>query len=282
MKQKFLNCVMDKGFYSKKNIDELLASRNKFTLPVPLNNKWVRHAIDDIHDVIHGPQGYQKLDNEILYVHSRLYPWGEKNRRCYLHLYYNAHARAVAVDQFNEKLVRYKEELESGKPISEHQKAYDTFFVMNDTPKRGVKVSYNNTVVSQYINRYAGFQALLTNSIKDPVKALQVYRDKDVVEKCFDDLKNQLDMKRLRMHRSVAVDGRLFVQFIALILISALRSEMRKSDLIELYTVRELLKEMEPLTKVKYTGKYGHILTEVTKSQRQILKSLGIEYPYRT
>ena len=277
-----LNYVMDKGFYSKKNVDELLASRDRFTISIPLNNKWVQHAIDDIYKVIHGPQGYQRIDNEVLYVNSRLYPWGEDNRRCYLHLYYNALARANAVDRFSEELLGYKEELESGKLISEHQEAYDTFFVTKTTPKRGVKVSYNTEAVNQYINRYAGFQALLTNSIKDPIEALQIYRDKDVVEKSFDDLKNQLDMKRLRMHSSAAVDGRLFVQFIALIYMSALRREMRKTDLIKRYTVRELLQEMETLTKVKYSGKYGHILTEVTKPQREILKGLGIGLPDNT
>jgi len=262
MEKKTLHYVMDKGFYSRKNVDELLASKDKFMLSVPLNN--------------------QKLDDEILYVHTRLYPWGKDNRRCYLHLYYNALARAHAVDQFSEKLVGYKKELESGKPIKENQEAYDTFFVMKTTPKRGVQVSYNTQAVNQYINRYAGFQALLTNSIKSPIESLQIYRDKDIVEKCFDDLKNQLDMKRLRMHSSATVDGRLFVQFIALIYISALRREMRKTTLIERYTVRELLQEMDTLTKVKYSGKYGHILTEITKPQREILKDLNIALPDKT
>jgi transposase len=96
------------------------------------------------------------------------------------------------------------------------------------------------------------------------------------VEKCFDDLKNQLDMKRLRIHSSASMDGRLFVQFIALIFMSALRKKMRNTGLIEKYTTRELLLEMETLTKVRYSGKYGHILTEVTKPQRHILESLGI------
>ncbi len=150
--------------------------------------------------------------------------------------------------------------LESGKPISEHQEAYDTFFVVRTTPKRGIKVTFNTEPVSQYISRYTGFQALLTNGIKDPLEALRVYRNKDQVEKCFDDLKNQLDMKRLRMHSSEAVDGRLFVQFIALIYMSSLRREMRKSCLIEQYTVRELLQE-------------------VTKPQRQILRELDIALP---
>jgi transposase len=274
-----LNYVMDKGFYSKKNINLLLTQRAKFTLAVPLNNKWVQQAIDEIYTTIHGPEGYQKIDEEILYVHSRLYPWGEDRRRCYLHLYYNARNRAEAVDQFNEKLVRYKGELESGNLTAENQEAYDEFFVVKTTPKRGMKISYNTEAISQYISRYAGFQAILSNNIKEPVKALQIYRDKDVVEKCFDDLKNQLDMKRLRMHSSAAVDGRLFIQFIALIYISAIRREMRKSVLIERYTVRELLEEMETLTRVKYSGKYGSILTEITKPQREILKNLDIELP---
>ena len=276
---KALHYVMDKGFYSKKNVDELFASRDKFLLSVPLNNKWVQHAIDDIHEVIHSPEGYRRVDNEVLYINSRLYSWGKGNRRCYLHLYYNAHARADAVDRFNEKLMRYKEELESGKLIAEHQEEYNEFFITKTTPKKGIKVSYNTEAVSQYINRYSGFQALLTNSIKDPAEALQIYRDKDIVEKSFNDLKNQLDMKRLRMHSSATVDGRLFVQFVALIYMSALRNEMRKSNLIERYTVRELLQEMETLTKAKYSGKYGHILTEVTKPQREILNALNIALP---
>jgi len=281
LETKTLHYVMDKGFYSKKNVDELLVSRDKFILSVPLNNKWVQYVIDNIYGVVNGPEGYQQIDSETLYVHSRLYPWGKENRRCYLHMYYTARARADAVDRFNADLVRYKKELESGKPIAEHQESYDAFFVIK-TSKRGMKVSYNTPAVMQYINRYSGFQALLTNSIKDPVEALQIYRDKDVVEKCFDDLKNQLDMKRLRMHSSATVDGRLFVQFIALIYMSALRREMRRSGFIERYTTRELLQEMETLTKVKYSGKYGHILTEVTKSQREILKSLNIELPSKT
>ena len=276
---KRMHFVMDKGFYSKKNIDELVQHRDRFTIGIPLNNKWLQQAIDDVHETIHGPAGYRKLDDEVLYVHSRLYPWGDENRRCYLHLYYNASSHAKDVDSFNEELLQYKLEIESGKPVTEHKKAYADFLIQKRTPKRGLMVTYNNEAISQHINRYAGFQALLSNGIKDPLEAIKVYRDKDAVEKCFDDLKNSLDMKRLRMHKSATADGRLFIQFIALILISELRHRMRTSGLIEKYTVRELLQEMETLTKVTYTGRYGHILTELTKAQRDILKELNIEVP---
>lgn len=282
MEMKKMSYVMDKGFYSKQNIDELVASGDKFLLAVPLNNKWLHKAIDDVYDTIHSPEGYHKLDDEILYLHTRLYPWGTKRHRCYLHLYYNAKARAEAIDQFNEDLVTYKHELESGKTNSKNQGFYDNFFIIKTTSKRGTKVTYNSEAISKHIKRYTGFLALLSSSIKDPVKALQVYRDKDVVEKCFDDLKNQLDMKRLRMQSSKAVDGRLFVQFIALIYMSAIRKELRATKLIEKYTVRGLLAEMETIMKISYSGKYGHIFTEMTKQQQEILQAMKITPPGKT
>lgn len=276
---KNLHYVLDKGFYSRKNIDELLERRDQFTVSVPLNNLWVQKVIDEVGDDIHGPEGYRVIDDDVLYVHSRLYPWGEAHRRCYLHLYYNDFLRAEAVNRFNRQLIAWKEELETGNTTLEHQEYYTTFFLITTTPVRGMKVSYNKEAVNQYIKRYAGFQVLLTTRFKDPLEALRVYRDKDVVEKCFDDLKNSLDMKRLRMHTIETVDGRLFVQFIALILISALRREMRSSRLIENYTVRELLLELDPLTSIRYAKKYGTLVTEVTKPQREILGLLNIAIP---
>jgi transposase len=271
----------DKGFYSKKNVDTLTDARQKFTLSVPLTNKWVQQVIDEIYEEVQDPTGYRQVDTEAMYVHSRLHSWGKEKRRCYLHLYYHPYTRALAIDRFNKRLLEYKAELESQKLVGAHDEAYKAFFIIKTTPRRGSKISFNLPAVKQYINRYAGFQVLFTNAIKDPVEAIQVYRDKDVVEKCFDDLKNTLDMKRLRMHSSATVAGKLFVQFIALICVSALRQEMRSSGLIKKYTVRELLEEMESLMKIKYRGKYGHILTETTKAQREILERLNINLDQR-
>jgi hypothetical protein len=73
--------------------------------------------------------------------------------------------------------------------------------------------------------------------------------------------------------------GRFFVQFIALIYMSSLRRDMRKADLIGKFTVRELLEEMEPLTRVDYSGKYGHLITEISKTQRKNLEVFGVASP---
>lgn len=276
---KKLHLVLDRGFYSQKNVDELLATGNKFVLAVPGKPKWVRKIIDETKDSIQNPDSYHKMEGEVLYIHSRLLPWGKERKRCYLHLFYNAHAAAQATDDFTEELLAYKKELETGFFNSNHEEAYKTFFTVKQTPVRGRKVSFNNVAIAEHRNRYAGFYVLLSNDFKDPLEALLVYRNKDSVEKCFDDLKNQLDMKRLRVHSSPVMDGRFFVQFIALIYMSILRKKMRDSEMLDKYSVRELLLEMETLTQVRYSGKYGQIITEVTKPQRLIMEKLEVALP---
>ena len=44
----------------------------------------------------------------------------------------------------------------------------------------------------------------------------------------------------------------------------------------EKYTVRELLLEMDTLTQIRFSGKYGQMLTEITKPQRLIMETLDI------
>jgi len=272
-----LHIVMDRGFYSKTNIDELLEYKHKFTIGVPIQRQWVESIIDEFYEEIEMPDNYRKIDGDTLYVKTKLYSWGGNRKRTYVHVYYNSYAASAAFDKFTEELLTYKEELESGQLVKSHEEYYQRYFLIRETPIRGCKIQYNNDTIQKHRNRYSGFFVLLSNGTKDPVEALQIYRNKDVVEKSFDDLKNQLDMKRLRVQNSQTMDGRLFVQFLALILISAIREKIRSRKELENYTVRELIEEMDTLTKITYSGRYGSIISEITKKQRIIIEAFSIE-----
>lgn len=272
-----LHMVMDRGFYSKSNVDELLEYKHKFTIGVPIHRRWVENIIDTFYEEIEMPDNYRKIEGETLYVKTKLYAWGENRKRTYVHVYYNSHAAADAFDKFTQELLAYKEELEKEKLLKEHEEYYKRYFVVKETPKRGRKILYNHEAIQKQRNRYSGFFVLLSNATKDAMEALQIYRNKDVVENCFDDLKNQTDMKRLRVHKSSTMDGRIFVQFLALIFISALREKIKNIKELENYTVRELLDEMDTLTRITYSGRYGSITSEATKKQRMIMEAFSLE-----
>ena len=103
------------------------------------------------------------------------------------------------------------EELTSGERVKEHSGYYERFFFVKETPVRGVKVTFDEDAIAEYKKNRVGWFVLAGNDIKDKVKALEVYRAKDAVEKCFDDMKNDLDMKRIRMHTKETMDGRVFI-----------------------------------------------------------------------
>ena len=61
---------------------------------------------------------------------------------------------------------------------------------------------FNEEALNKARNKYVGFSALLSTKFKDSLDALAVYHEKDIIEKCFDDSKNELDKRRLRVHGS--------------------------------------------------------------------------------
>ncbi|MCF7792293.1 MAG: hypothetical protein K9M56_09905, partial [Victivallales bacterium] len=89
--------------------------------------------------------------------------------------------------------------------------------------------------------------------------------------------KNHLDMKRIRVHSAAAMDSRIFLQFIALIYFSMIRSKIQSDDKLKFLTVRDIMEEMETLVKIKYSKRYGEVYTETTPKQRRIMKIFGIQ-----
>ena len=154
---------------------------------------------------------------------------------------------------------------------------YERYFIVKQTPKRGLSVKYNDEAIMQYRKRYAGFFCILSTTFKDPMEALEVYRDKDVVENSFDDLKNQMDMKRLRVHSAKAMDSRIFLQFLALILLSHIRKIAKSSKTIKSMGTREIMEHLESITKITYEGRYGSVVSETSPAQREILSAFGIK-----
>jgi len=275
-----MHLVLDRGFYSIDNIDELYKRRYKFTIALPTGRKWFEKYLDKHLENIASPKNYLMTGkDEALYVTTELYKWGKKRHRAYLHIFYNAECAAGKFDRFTRKLIAYRKELLSGKTIKKHEDFYNRYLIVKKTPKRGLKVTFNEKEIQKYRKRYSGFFCILSNKIKNAKEALNIYRTKDVVENSFDDLKNHLDMKRLRVHLAKAMDTRLFLQFLALIYISSIRSTIKTNNKLKYLTTREVLEEMETLTKIKYSNRYGQIFTETAPLQKHIMQAFEINLP---
>ncbi len=89
------------------------------------------------------------------------------------------------------------------------------------------------------------------------------------MEKFFDNMKHHIKRKRLRVRSQEAFEGRLFLDFLALIFYSRISSEMRKEGLNKDLSVQQLMYEFKKIKLIRLGAK-KLIITGVSKKQREL------------
>jgi len=282
-----IKLVMDRGFYSEANINDLYHHHLKFLIAAKKSLKFVKAELDNVRDSIRTWANYnQKHD---LYAYTTKIDWDysqerpykgdmlKGKRRMYMHLYFNSERALEDEKNFNALLCRLQEELESGTTHPEHDRLYAKYFDTTNTPVRGTKVIAREDAIAEARKNY-GFFVLLSNEVREPIAALEIYRNKDLVEKAFGNLKERLNFNRTAVSSDQSLDGKLFVEFIALIFLSYLKKKMQDGNLFKKYTMHELLDEMDIIECFEYPG-YERRVGEVTKKQIELYEAMGIVPP---
>ena len=148
---------------------------------------------------------------------------------------------------------------------------------MKDTPVRGRQVYYKEDE-SKAVHRYFGYFALITNEKIDAFTALHLYRMKDIVEKAFSNIKERLNFRRLLVKSEKNLDGKIFTEFVALILISHLDHKMKEANLYNTYSMQQLLDKLDVLECFEDEGRKLRI-GELLNKQADIYEALGVALP---
>ena len=160
----------------------------------------------------------------------------------YLHLYYNSEKALEDEKAFNKLLSALQSELETGQTLVEHEKQYSKYFEVKTTPVRGSKVTPKLDAIAG-AKLFYGYIVLLSNDIKESITALEIYRNKDVVEKAFGDLNERLSLRHTAVSSEQSLDGKLFAEFIVLIYLSFIKKRMQDKNLFKTYTMQQVLDE---------------------------------------
>ena len=279
--------VMDRGFYSEDNINGLYREHVKFLVGVKLSLKFIKKNLDEIYDDIRMFTNYDESINtygvtvpaEWDYTQQRPYKGDviKDKRRIYIHYYYSIEKGADDEQAFDKRITELGSELQQGKLVEEHKKAYAQFFEVKDTPVRGRTVYYKEDEIKA-ARRYLGYFALITNEKMDAFTALHLYRMKDIVEKAFGNIKDRLNMRRLLAKSEKNLDGKIFTEFVALILISHLDHKMKETNLYKTYSMQQLLDKLDVLECFEDENRKLRI-GELLNKQAEIYETLGVALP---
>lgn len=287
MGYKKVSVVLDRGFYSKDNIDELYKNHQKFIIGVKLGLRYVKDILEEeranlqLWSNLHTQFGVYGMCRTIEWDYEQERPYKgdvlRLKKRAYLLLFYNPEKAAKDQADMNEYLSSLYNDLMENTYKEYRMKDYGKYFEVSETPKRGRKVKPKEDAMREAARNY-GYFALLSNEVNDPFEALSLYRSKDIVEKGFGNLKERLNFRRMQVSSELSLNGKLFVEFVALIYLSYLKKQMLNAGLFEKWTMQGLLDELDAIELFEAPD-HGRLLGEVTKKQAELYKALGVEPP---
>lgn len=264
--------ILDRGFFSHRNIDNL--RKRKYIIPVPFTTEMAKFLISSERKNLKDPGNAMNYNGNTLFVVR-----GKIEHEKYI-IYYDPVRESEEINNFYSRLMEMETKIKGieytiGKSIiEEHYKGFEKFIEMKIENGIIKETRRKRNAISQYVNK-KGKMILLTNTEMDWLTILDLYRSRDRIEKSFKIMKDDLEGTPLRIHDRYGLSGYITMLFFALILELSIMKEMRKSKLVEKYSIKDIFMELSKIRLIELSdGK--ELITEVPKKVREILSGINI------
>lgn len=277
-----IQLVLDRGFYKADNVLLMCQEGITFIQGAKLSVKYVKEALSHLAPTMERHSHYDAATNlyaQHLAIHHVFKASDSAHYPVTLHAYFNSERAAEERIKFHQSLQQWEYELQTNQLKDAHQSHYRTYFKVTKEGGKVVSVAVKEEVVAAKL-AYVGYFVLLSNSRMNSWQVLSHYRDKDYVEKAFMNLKDRLNMRRLRVSSERALEGKIFVQYLALILTSELKHRMEQADLFKDYSMDEVLDAFNRI-ECFYHPSFGMTLGEILQKQENLFERLHIKIPPR-
>jgi len=277
--------VMDRGFFSLSNVEDLVAHGYHFITAMPATLKIAHRLLADSQIPLRSPVKSFCLGKEVLFTYDTTCTLGTLSLRACVYL--SEKRRTQEIETFVRKLEALEqqalsmtfENLENAQDWMNRQFKGSSQFYTLSLKDHSLVLKRKRNALSFRMNRM-GKMILLTNRLDmTPKDLLNQYRSRDRVEKVYDTLKNSLHEDRLRTHGPSTMHGKMFVTFLALILHTELTNTLYVSPLSKTYSLPEILMELRKIKLFSRSLQQPSFLSEISKKQRSIFDAFNLKLP---
>jgi transposase len=264
--------VLDRGFVTEKNLRFMDEKKFPFIIPLSLSRIEAVKLIEAYGQDIR--RSANRIGAEEIYgvcVDFKLYGIVMK-----AHIFFDPEKQSLDEKELYAHIDRLSSELEEMGKTRSVSKKYTDFFAVQREGKIGVSFERDHDKIDARLRRSGYFVILSADMSLSPSDVIRIYRGRDVIEKNFDQLKNDLDFKRLRTHINTTTEGKVFVGFLALILRSYLLKKIKTHSDTAKMTFEKVLLELKKIKAVTLSDN-TKLLTPLTKTQKNILTALDID-----
>ena len=277
--EKPMVAVMDKGFFSTRNVNAMLSVKQHvdFLIAVPFTSKFAKGLVASEGKDIDTLSNTIVYGGESLRAVSKVRRWNSEHK-VHAHVYYNARkAQGTREDLYaHVAVLRDQAIAQPEKHVNSAEHSKYLIIRRSEKDSSGYTVNLREDVVQAELET-SGWLVIISNYVTGTGEAIKIYREKDVVEKGFQRLKNSLDLGRLRVHSETNMQNKVFIGFISLILLSAIHKVMMDEGLYRKMSMKKLILVLSKL-RVQFV-KGVRVMFPLTKEQRGIYESFGIHLP---
>jgi transposase len=223
--------VIDRGFYTDLNLKYLYKNGFNFIIPLPSSRKIYKTLLNTNYSNIRFNENRIPEFN----IYGKSYDQQIAGLNVNAHIFYDIEKIKTDEQEIFDKIDKLKSELEGIKKGKKLPSKFHNFFnIVNDSQNSNtlpITYAINNDKINDLLNHTGFFILLSSNNFLSSSKVLDMYRKRDAIEKQFMTFKNYLDFKRFRTQSDKTVDGKMFVQFLSLILQTALFNKIKSNKL---------------------------------------------------
>jgi len=255
--------VYDRGIGSKNNVVSLKKEHlgSICGLPIRQNLKKIVKAIKTKKDLVNINKRV-KLSKSVFYVTGRNYKLDNVTGK--LLICYNSKIAHDVRESRYDEIMNAEDLLKEGKRIKTGlYKYFDSSGKIKET-------------VIKTAEEFDGYSCLFSTEKLDNKKIIEIYFEKDLIEKAFRSLHGIIKLRPIRHWLYNRVVAHIFICYLAYLLLSLLKYKLKKAKIKE--SPVDALKELETLYKVYMKEKEkGFRLTRIvqlSKKQEKIMKSV--------
>lgn len=282
--------ILDRGYFSRENIKYMDKCGYDFVIMVKGMKALVNDAVKEVRGTFEENRQYtiRRFGVNGTTVKRFVFPSDEKER--YLHVYYSYHKAAAEKEQLEQridKLAAYFKKLE-GQPVV-LDKSYEKYFSLEyyhegEDDQCFVCAIEKSSVIEEEL-RMCGYFCIITSSYMTAKEALELYKSRDASEKLFKADKSFLGNKSMRVYSGEALEGKMLIAFVALILRNRMYTKLKDEEerlLIQpnFMNVPAAIRELEKIEMIRQADGIYRLDHAITASQKTILKAFGIDANY--
>jgi hypothetical protein len=283
---KNIGFVLDRGYFSRDNLNYMDQCNYDFVIMVKGKASFVNGLIMDHKGEFETNRNcaIKAFRTYGMTVCDKLYADDAKDR--YFHFFHKVTRESAERAQLENELQRMEEMMNKskGKDI-DFGKKYEHYYELTYHEKDGKRKFYGYKEREDVIEKelkLCGYFTIVTSKKMNASDALLLYKSRDASEKLFCSDKSFLDNKSFRVSSNDALESKIFVEFIALIIRSKIYTQLRKrmaemAKKPNYMTVPAALRELEKIELIRQPGGNYKLDHAITATQKTILGAFGID-----